>query len=297
MSLRIRNRLMGRMGLVEGIMAGLFFGTAAIFIRSLNEIDPLSISFYRLFISSGIIFILFLFYRHERRIFIQSYFPRIIILGALIGLHFLTFTLAVKMTTIINATVLVNTTPVITMVFYLLLYRKKPLFISMIGLILSMFGIITISLTELSFSFSGLAGDLLALSAAVFWAAYLIVGKPVREKCDVLQIMPLIYFIGSITLLVISIFGTANQLVLPTLNQFIPLIGLSLLPTAIGHTLHFSSMNSLRPYQTSILALLEPITATLLAFLIFNELPAPPFFIGALLVVTGIYMIVRHEFS
>ncbi|MEM3807171.1 MAG: DMT family transporter [Nitrososphaerota archaeon] len=276
---------------VQALMAGFFFGTASIFIRFISGLDAITIGFYRLLIASSILLIANLLLK-RKKVALQGVSPwRVGILGLLLGIHFAMFIYSVKVTTVINATVLVNTTPAIALIIYCVRNRERPSNIATFGLLMSMTGIFIISALDIKFSLSNIIGDFLSLSAAILWAIYLVVGKPIREKSDVLSIMPVIYFIGCIALMILSLIS--GVFMFPTLDQWAPLIGLSIFPTTIGHTLHFSSMKALRPFQTSILTLLEPLTATVLAFIILNEIPAPPFILGAAVVLVGIYLVIR----
>ena len=66
------------------------------------------------------------------------------------------------------------------------------------------------------------------------------------------------------------------------------LIGLDVLPTALAHTLYFSSLSSLKSFETATLALLDPITATLFGVFIFAEILHLPFVLGAVFALGGI---------
>jgi DME family drug/metabolite transporter len=70
------------------------------------------------------------------------------------------------------------------------------------------------------------------------------------------------------------------------------LIGLGILPTALGHTFYFSSLSNLKSFETATLALLEPIGATLLGIVIFDEIPLMGFVFGAFLVLSGVVLVV-----
>lgn len=273
-------------------MAGFFFGTSAIFIRFASGLDALTIGFYRLLLASFFLLIIKLLLKRGITFSMRnSPLWRLSVLGILLGLHFVTFIYSVKTTAIINATVLVNTTPAITLVIHWAWRKERPPLARLFGLSLSMAGIFLISMAEVSFSSHNLIGDLMALVAAALWAIYLIIGKPAREKTEILSTMIPIYFLGCVVLMIPLL--SSGGFIFPTMNQWAPLIGLAIFPTAIGHTLHFSSMKTLRPYQTAVLALLEPIVATILALIIFYEVPAIPFFIGASVILLGIYLIVK----
>jgi drug/metabolite transporter (DMT)-like permease len=73
------------------------------------------------------------------------------------------------------------------------------------------------------------------------------------------------------------------------------LLGLGLLPTAIAHTLYFSSLSNLKSFETATMALLEPVGASLLGALLFQEVPAPVFVVGAVIVSLGIVFIGRSQ--
>jgi uncharacterized membrane protein len=72
------------------------------------------------------------------------------------------------------------------------------------------------------------------------------------------------------------------------------LVGLGLVPTAIAHTLYFSSLSNLKSFETASLALLEPVGATLLGIAAFREVPAPVFAFGAALVLAGIFFVIQN---
>jgi drug/metabolite transporter (DMT)-like permease len=73
------------------------------------------------------------------------------------------------------------------------------------------------------------------------------------------------------------------------------LVGLGILPTAIAHTLYFSSLSNLKSFETATTALLEPIGATVLGVIIFQEIPGPLFVFGAFLILLGITFVVKQR--
>lgn len=93
-----------------------------------------------------------------------------------------------------------------------------------------------------------------------------------------------------------SLLGGNAALTLPSQEgTVLPMLGLGLLPTAVAHTLYFSSLSNLKSFETATMALLEPIGATLLGVLLFQEIPAPVFVLGAIVVCTGILFIGRNR--
>ncbi|MEM3140957.1 MAG: DMT family transporter [Nitrososphaerota archaeon] len=279
--------------ILQGGLAGFFFGTSAIFIRYLPYMDSFMIGFYRLVIASLILTFFGIFFLREDllKAFKMGGF-RLIVLGFVIGLHFVTYIDSVKNTTVMNATVITNTTPIFAIIFSVIFYKHVPSLKSIMGTISSTIGIIIIFSTSLTFT-SNILGDFEALLAAIFWAVYLIYGKSLRSIANPFATMILVYVSSSLLLYVFGfLFGSPR---LFTLSELPPILGLAILPTTLGHTLSFSSLKGLQPYQTAILSLLEPIVSTILAIPLFGEVPTAVAVIGSILVFAGIYLTVSSE--
>jgi len=277
----------------QGVFAGIMFGTASIFIRFLPSMDAFSIGFYRLIIAVAMMtpVNILLFRNMDVRAYLGK-LKMLILLGLLIGFHFIFFISAVKNTTILNTTVLVNTTPAITLLLAWIFLRDRPARHRVVGLFLTLAGASSIAMLETTYSPGNLVGDAQAFLAALFWSVYLILGKPVREGGNVLILMPPIYLVACLPLLT-SGYVIQGGLAIPTGDEIVFLLCLAFFPTVLGHTLHFSSLKALSAFQTSILALLEPIVASILAALILFEVPNPLFYLGASITLFGIYLVLR----
>jgi drug/metabolite transporter (DMT)-like permease len=295
-----------RLALTEGIIAGVLFGTTAIFIRFLQALDAFSIAFWRLVVACLVLvvaqFVL-------RKLFsfklIRRNFKELLVLSFLLGVHFILFISAVKDTTILNAALLVNTAPIFSTFISSFVYKLKPSRLAVVGLMLSFIGVCVIAYAETTMantnvSLNGfspsLKGDLEALLAALVEAFYLNYGRKIRNQMDILSIMFTMYLLTATIVGVLAI-STANiTLKLPTDTENIfMLVGLGVLSTAIAHTLYFSSLSNLKSFETATMALIEPIGATLLGIILFQEIPAHLFIFGATLVLLGILFIIKEK--
>jgi len=291
-----------KLALVEGVTAGAFFGTAAIFIRLLKGIDAFSIAFWRLIIASIVLAIILLFLKGTlSRKLLQQNLKDLMVLGIFLGLHFILFVSSVQNTTILNATVLVNTTPIFSMFVSTFLFKARPSRLAVLGLMVSFVGIFIIALADtfakaqpLEFSLH-LKGDLEAVLAAAVESFYLNLGKKPRSQMPVLSAMLPIYLLSALVVGVISV-PVGASLVFPNdIDAILLIIGLGVLPTAISHTLYFSSLSNLESFETATMALLEPIGATLLGIMIFKEVPGVLFVFGAILILLGIIFVVKQQ--
>jgi drug/metabolite transporter (DMT)-like permease len=300
--MQVRTR---RLALIEGVNAGILFGTAAIFIRFLPSVDVFSIAFWRLIIACVALALLFLVLRRSFDLrSVRKNIGNLLILSFFLGLHFIFFISAVKDTTILNATVLINTTPIFSVFMSSFLFRLKPSGSAVLGITISFAGICIIAyaeaLTSTAVQLRSLSpsprGDLEAILGALAEAFYLTYGRRLRSRMDVLPTMLPMYLLAAIFVIILGIPVGAKVLSLPTGGAtLLPLIGLGILPTAAAHTLYFSSLSNFKSFETATMALLEPIGATVLGAAIFREFPAPSFILGAFFIFFGIFFVVENR--
>jgi len=287
-----------RTALTEGFIAGILFGTSSIFIRLLDVLSVSSLAFWRLTIASVVLIGTTLVLRESFNLRIaRENVRQISILGVFLGLHMVLYISAVKNTTILNATVLVNTAPIFSVLLSTFHFDTKPSRLAVIGLATSFLGAGLIAYAD---AFPSplkihLIGDLEALLAAVAEAFYLSYGRETRSKMPLLsQVIPIYlvsaFIIGFLCLL------TRTPITLPQQPEMILfLLGFGILPTALGHTFYYSSLSNLKSFETATLALLEPIGATLLGVALFVEIPKALFVLGAALVLSGIIAVAFEE--
>ncbi|MEM4417120.1 MAG: DMT family transporter, partial [Nitrososphaerota archaeon] len=189
-------------------------------------------------------------------------------------------------------TTLVNTTPAMTLTISWMLGMVRPSKTNLIGLVLTLVGIASMSVAEYSISPANITGDAAALAGAFSWATYLTVGRDVRERANPITVMPYIYLISA-SILAASGYLFNGRLLIPDVSEVGPVLAVAFFPTVLGHTLQFSSLRGLRAFETSTLALLEPIVASVLAFLIFSEAPAAGFYLSAAIILAGIYLVLK----
>lgn len=283
--------------LTEGLIAGILFGTSSIFIRLLSVLSVYSLSFWRLTIASAVLAGAVLVLRKSFNFgMVRGNIKQLSVLAIFLGLHMLLYISAVKNTTILSATVLVNTAPIFSMLISSFHFNLKPSRLAVMGLAISFLGAGLIGYAHVSTSLLiNLMGDLQALLAAIAEALYLSYGREIRSKMPLFpQVIP-IYLISALIIGFPCVLAGIPITPPSQPHLILLLLGFGILPTTLGHTLYYSSLSNLKSFETANLALLEPIGATLLGIVLFAEIPGALFVLGAILVLSGIISVNLKE--
>ncbi len=289
--------------LVIGIVA---VSTASLFIRyAQQEVTSPVIAAYRLALATLVLTPWFWKHRAAWKRFSQGTWGWMLLSGAFLALHFLSWITSLEFTTVASSVVLVTTTPLWVALFSALFLRERLSRPLLIGLGLAFAGGLLMALGDVGGGNPtggpervwGIPavwfGDFLALVGAWAAAGYLMVGRHLRERTP----FPVYLFFVYGTAAVLSwtfvlLRGLPWKGFSPSAYLWLVLLGL--VPQLIGH----SSFNwALRHLPTTAVAahlLGEPVGSTLLALVFLGEIPAPLSLAGAILVLIGLVRIARH---
>jgi drug/metabolite transporter (DMT)-like permease len=263
---------------------------AAIFIK-LTGAPPLATAFYRM--SFATLFVLPLALKKSLpeilkirgKILIVTLFS-----GIFLGFHFATWITSLDYTSIPNSVVLVTTQPIFVAIFSHILLRERINLITLSAILLALFGSFIISGGDFKVGKANFFGDILALIGAVMAAAYLLCGRVVRQKLSLISYIFLVYFISAFVLGVLCVIWQTPLYPYPA-KTFLWFILLGFVPTVIGHTLYNWALKYLRAYLVGVSILGEPVGATILAYLIFKQIPPTMTYLGAAAIFTGIFLV------
>ena len=287
----------------------LFFGilavsTASIFIRlAQTEAPSLVIAALRMGLAALVLTpVVLLRRRQELRQLKPADWRTLLFSGFFLALHFAAWITSLELTSIASSVVLVTTTPLWVAIASPLLLHEKITRSLAIGLLLALIGgVITasaqncgISQGAFSCNFDGawlqgssMIGNLLAWLGALFAASYLMVGKKMRGRVDVLVYIYVVYSAAAIFLL-IGVFLKGYPLLGYSANFYAYALLLALIPQLIGHSAYNWALGYLPATYVSISLLGEPIGTIILAFLLLRSTPGWLEIGGGLLILTGI---------
>ncbi len=207
--------------------------------------------------------------------------------GFSLALHFASWISSLRYTSVASSTVLVTTQPVFVVLGSWLLFRERFPTRALMGLALAFGGSSLIGLSDFRVGGQALWGDLLALVGAVTFAAYLLLGRGLRQRLAILPYTALVY--GSCTL-VLLLFCLFNGLPLYPYapGDFAIFATLAFLSTVIGHSIFNWAVKFVAAPVIAVSILGEPVGATLLAALLLRETPTLLQLAGGGVILVGI---------
>jgi drug/metabolite transporter (DMT)-like permease len=212
-------------------------------------------------------------------------------IGVVLALHFYTWNTSLTMTSVAASTLLVNAHPILiglVSIFYLKEMDRR----AMIGILLGFLGIVLISID--GFEAGDLTGDLFAIMGCVFAAIYILSGRIMRQKVDIIPYAFFIYAFATVFLFASSI--VMGEKIWPmSMKDFLLFILLAGVSTIMGHTVYNWSLRYVSASFVSVSLLGEPIIASALALLFFAQMPSPLILVSGIMLLAGIVIVARYE--
>lgn len=260
------------------LLATLFISTSGVLGRYIN-MPAEAIILCRAFLAAIFMYIFCRFKKVNLRINSKKDAISIGLSGLLMGAHWVTYFIALKLSSVAIAMLSIYTYPIITVFLEPLFSKKKISGIQILMAFLVLFGVYML-IPEFSLENDQLKGILMAILSAVFYAVRNLMVKKEVKKYNGSMLM--LY-----QLIVIAIFLTPTLFFsdFSNITSQIPLLFLvALLTTALGHTLLVNSLKHFSATTTSIISSVQPIFGIIIAFIFVNEIPSYNVYIGGALI-------------
>ena len=213
--------------------------------------------------------------------------------GLFLAIHFALWFESLKHTSVASSTSIVCTEVIwVSLGFYLFLkgkISKKALF----AIAVTLFGSVLIAFADSS-SNSHLYGDILALLAAIAVAAYMLIGRVLREKLCTSVYTYIVYWACEIALLILCAAQQSSLFafgIAPVIVGFL----LAVFSTILGHSIFSWCLKYFSPSFVSASKLCEPVVAAILAGFLFLEIPKLLQVLGGILIIGGVLYYSRIE--
>ena len=279
------------------VLALFSVSTSPVIAKALTGVNAISISFWRMFFASLILWIYSCF-KPQGKIKIDVNRNKIIYAGILLGIHFALFFTAVKSTHIANATFLGTLAPFFTLLIELYILKRNYSKIILTGLVFTLIGSIVILSNNFDISTMHTKGNLYAILCSICLAIAFMIAEKVRANETTIVYTRLLYLSASITLLAI-LFITSNDIINDlfkhNFHEYLGLLFLGLVPTILGHNSIYYAVKYVSPTIVAAFPLGEPIIATILAYFIFNEQITLNVIIGGSITLIGLVLISQYK--
>ncbi|HEX2029102.1 MAG TPA: DMT family transporter [Nitriliruptorales bacterium] len=275
-------------GLVVGVAA---VSSAAVLIR-LAEAHPLAIAYWRCLGGAAALAPFALRARRGAPRLDRAQRWQITGAGLFLALHFALWIGSLELTTVASSVTLVTTAPLFVGIGATLLLDEAPARSTWLGMAITVAGALTIGLADLSDVTLGrraLFGDVMALGGAVAVTGYLLAGRAARRRLPLTVYATGVYAVGAAALLAASM-AAGVQLGGYDRGTWLALAALIVGPQLLGHTVFNGLLSTVTATVLSVVVLAEPVGATLLAWLVLGELPAGLFWVGAPMILAGVWV-------
>ena len=265
---------------------------APIFVR-LSHVGPSATAFWRLTLALPALWLWMMLEGQGRssphRSFSLANYAHLSVAGLFFAGDLAVWHWSIRFTSVANATLLANFAPIFVVSGGWLFFRQRVGVPFLIGMGTALIGTTLMVGKSFQISVQHLWGDVLGLITAMFYAGYILSVKRLRSEFSASIIMACSGVVTSAALLPVAL-CSGEHLIPESMQGWKPLVGLALVSQVGGQSLIAYALAHLPAAFSSLTLLLQPVMATVFAWLILNETIGPLQALGGVLVLIGIFV-------
>jgi DME family drug/metabolite transporter len=281
-------------------VGSVFFGFTGVTSKTLyaqSDITPLAVSWLRMLVAAVPLLVLVLG-RASRLPRPRTTRDLLVLLGLglSVGGYQVTFFSGVERSTVTTVTLLaICTAPAMVALLAWLLLGERMTGTLWVALVCAVVGtaLMVQSGGQISLSSEHLSGNLLGLGAAASYASFVLISKRALEWLDSLAVIAAAFCVAT---LLLAPFASGDVLAAGLTGEDWPyILGLGLVSTALAYGLLTWGLNYASATAVSIATLLEPLTATILAAIFFQERLGLSGLAGGALLLVGMLVLFQRS--
>lgn len=269
------------------VLGGIFIGLAPIGLRiGLDDLGPQAIAFWRYVFALPVLFLLV--------VLVQKRLPAkpnkfILIAGTCFALDIGLWHWSLTMTTVANATFIVNLGNIGVGLTAWLFLRERPTIMWLPAALIAMAGAAALSLGGGVDGKTDLQGDMIALGAAVLVSCYIVAAKVARRSLNGLET---IFWLTAVEIVVagLMVIGFRENFFPPELSGFLVPLFLAIFVQIGGQGLIITGLGHTPAAIAGVLILVQPVVAAAISWQLFDEPLAPIQAGGGVLILVGIFI-------
>lgn len=272
------------------LAGGIAIGFAGILMR-LSDVNPIASAFWRMALAAPLLWLWAWKVRtQDQALGKRIDFSRAVLLA---GIFFASdmglWHLSLHYTTVSNATLLSNFAPIFIACWLWSVHHVRFTRMFMAGMLFALIGAVLLIGPNAMLGGDKLLGDGFGLMCAVFYAAYQLAIKNARDHYSTARLMAWSTTITALALLPFALVMPGSFWPSQTAG-WLPLVGLALIAQVGGQTVIAYAFAHLPASLSSVSLLIQPLTATIAAWILFAEAIGPIQAAGGVLLLYGIYL-------
>lgn len=285
---------MNKLSYIFIIIAAVLWGMIGLFIKQLYHygLEPLQVVSLRA-ICAAVLLIIFLLITNKKLLVIKLADVKYFIGTGLLSFAFFNWCLfvAIKMTSLSVATILMYTAPAFVTIFSTILFKEKLNSIKILSLVLTFAGCVLVTgyFQGTGHRVSSL-GILAGLGSGLGYALYSIFGKYALVKYDAMTIPAYTFIVAAVGLIPLTNFKEI-AVSLTNVHVIFYVLALGLFSTVLPFIFYTKGLSKLESSKASLIATLEPVVASIIGFAVFKEQITLFKILGILLVITALIII------
>lgn len=223
----------------------------------------------------------------------------LVLAGLLFGFEISLWAEALSHTTVANATLLSNMTPIFAAAFAWFVFKERPRAGVFLGGAIALTGALTLALARANAGAGpaqtpeqGWYGDALGFASAIGYAGYLLIVRHLGGRVSTGAVMLIATAAAAAYAFALSV-ALGEPLLPQTLNGWAVLIGLGVVVQAGAQGLIAYGVARLPIAASTVMLWMQPTTAAVWSWMLFGEALGPLALCGAALVLAGVYAVQR----
>jgi drug/metabolite transporter (DMT)-like permease len=269
------------------LVGATFIALSPIFVR-LADVGPTASAFWRVALAAPLLWLLLLATR--RRAALPVDWKLLTAAGLAFAGDLAFWHWSIRFTSVANSTLLANlAAPFVTIAVWIF-WGRRPSAMFALGLGAALVGVLMLVHTSLAFSATALIGDAFGVITALFYAAYLLSVKSLRDRgAATLYVMATTSSLTALLLFPAAL-ASSETLLPASAHGWLVLVGLAWISHCAGQGLIAHALADLPAAFSSVSLLLQPVMAALFAWVLLSEPLAPLQIAGGVVVLAGIYL-------
>jgi drug/metabolite transporter (DMT)-like permease len=259
-------------------------------IGNLIQLNGLILVFYRMLLTAIALVPIYLMHQAPTKVPLKEK-GRLMSIGILIAIHWVCFYGSIKLANVSIALVCISSVGIFTAVLEPFIFKTKFIWNDVLIGLLSLIGIFFIFQFDIQFR----TGILVGLVSAFFASIFTIINKrlTVQHTTQTIQTFEMIGGLGFLTIVILCMNAYQHStFIIPTQNDWIWLIILSLVCTVLANHLMLNALKKISAFTMNVTLNLEPVYGIIIAIVLFQEQKqmGKGFYMGILLIAISVVL-------